>query len=101
MEGITHNPFRLKEIVSVAGAESLSTTLHDTLVLPPMRQDSILVLNKLVKKLTLKDRTNHSNQFPVQNYELLEAETVMLLFVFPSTLHLLIYNMYSKTAVGE
>ena len=34
-----------------------------------------------MKKLTLKDRINHSNQFPAQDYELLEAE-VMLMFVF-------------------
>lgn len=67
MEGITHNPFLLKETVSVAVAESLSTTLRDALILPRMRQGNIVALNKLVKKLTLKDRTNHRNQFPVQN----------------------------------
>lgn len=48
VEGITHNPFPLKGIVSVAIAQNLISYSEDAMVVSVMRQDH--VLRKLRKK---------------------------------------------------
>lgn len=69
--------------MSVAGALRVaSTALQGALVVTLMRQDKILAFNKSVKKWWLYDGTSHSGQFPAQGCELLEAGTVILVFVF-------------------